>query len=426
MKVAIVNQSLDRILPPFQTSVGLCTYRLARALAPFCEVVVYGVSGTAAPLEVGQELQEEGVCYRFISPTLSDKVIGKIFKRYAKSPLGRYFNQGFKPAPSVSAWTAPLYGRKIAQDMQLQDFDVVHFQHTSQYIPLVKRLNPQTKVVLQLHAEWFPQHNQPLLRRRLKNVDLVATVSDYITEKTRTDFAELNDRCSTIYNGIDGSEFATEKDYVALRNRQEKKILYVGAISPHKGIHVLIEAFKIIAQQHPNACLQLAGPQWPYPLEETFAMNNTELIAKVSPYYAFDYMTLLRGMIPPELVDQVSFLGAIPRLQLIEAFYEADVFVFPSIWDEGFGLPPLEAMASGTPVVAAQSGALAEVVQDGQQGFLVEKNDPVGLATKIIEILVNDDLKESLGKAARARALKQFTWNQAAAVALRYYHALMQ
>ena len=78
------------------------------------------------------------------------------------------------------------------------------------------------------------------------------------------------------------------------------------------------------------------------------------------------------------------------------------------------GMAPVEAMAAGTPVVATRSGALVETVQDGKTGLLVDKNDASTLATAILKLLENDELRESMSRAARQRALEYFTWDRTA------------
>ena len=71
----------------------------------------------------------------------------------------------------------------------------------------------------------------------------------------------------------------------------------------------------------------------------------------------------------------MSFLGMFQRPELVARYYQSDIFAFAPIWDEGFGLPPVEAMAAGLPVVSSRSGPMVETVVDGKTGILVEKND---------------------------------------------------
>jgi D-inositol-3-phosphate glycosyltransferase len=81
---------------------------------------------------------------------------------------------------------------------------------------------------------------------------------------------------------------------------------------------------------------------------------------------------------------------------------------------EGFGLPAIEAMAAGLPVVASRSGTLVETVVDGKTGRLVKKNDPVELADALLQLLNHSDLREAMGRAGRLRVMEQFTWDRIA------------
>jgi len=153
---------------------------------------------------------------------------------------------------------------------------------------------------------WFSQNDRPTLAHRLRNVDLVTTVSDYVTQKIRHDFPSIADRVMTTYNGIDAVEFNREKDYRATSQREEKRILYVGVVSPHRGIHVLLDAFKMVVQCYPRVRLDVVGPQHTYPLSEVFDLTNRAAISSVAPWYANDYGSAYRPWRPWQRVLPLS------------------------------------------------------------------------------------------------------------------------
>ena len=433
MKIAFVSQPFDVVVPPYQSSVGIYTYGIALPLARSSEVIVYGLKDMHA--ENASETCDPSWRLRLIPSRGTDKFVFKVHKK-----LGSLIQV---PTPiSSSSLLYPHYGREIAEDLQRQKCDVVHIQHCSQYAPVIRALNPQTKIVLQIHAEWFSQCNFNVLQRRLESVDLLLTVSDYITRKTRRDFPSVADRCETLYSNIDPEEFSQEKDYAAGRRRQVKRILYSGAISPHKGLHVLLDAFATVAKQYPDVHLELVGSLRNYPMEENFDLKDLAAIEQVARFYARHpltrakarmglepadagtYQAYLKGKLTPEIAEKVKFTGFIQRQDLVDRYYDADIFVFPPVWDEGFGLPPVEAMAAGVPVVGSRSGALPETVMDGETGFLVEKNDPDALAKQILRLLQDEDLREKMGRAARRRALATFTWERAADLLATRYRRL--
>jgi glycosyltransferase involved in cell wall biosynthesis len=434
MKVAFVNQPIDTILPPRQNSVGACTYGVAPILARSCEVVVYGSSDCHE--KFGEQYSEQGVTYKFFHSTRADRWLFQARKKYSRLAPGA--------APlSTSTLLHPSFARQVAIDLRSQACDVIHIQHCSQCVPVIREYNPKAKIVLHLHAEWFSQGDPRIFERRLKNIDLVTAVSGYVVNKTKQDFPAIADRCEVTYNGIDAREFTRERDYSASRGGKLKRILYAGAISPHRGLHILLEAFKTVAEKYPNVHLDLVGPQGNYALQETFDIRDQVLRKSVAPYYVFrplslvkgklfpgfpnraSYKSCLEGMMPAKVAEKVTFHGWVGhRPQLIEHYYQGSIFVLPSICNDSFGIPVVEAMASGAPVVASRSGGVVETVKDRETGFIVEKNDAQQMAQALLRLLEDDALRESMGKAGRERALTYFTWDKVAEDMLKRYHAL--
>jgi glycosyltransferase involved in cell wall biosynthesis len=421
MRIAIVNQAIDRVIPPNQNSVGVCTLGLARPLARYAKVLIYGLKDNHLDGSTdGYEVE-----FRLISSTACDRMLFSAQKKFAKV---------FRRSTPISAsrWLYPGYGRRVALDLKQQECDVIHLQHCSQYAPVIRAHNPLAKIVLHLHAEWFSQSNHATLADRLRSVDLLTTVGGYVTEKTKCAFPLFADRCETTYNGVDVQEFPHERDYSAGRNRTVKHILYSGAISPHKGLHVLFEAFVKLARQCPDVHLDIVGPIGNYPIEENFDFKDVETIKAVAPYYSTSrvsliksklnrkrapksvYLDRLKSSLPDDVSSKVTIWGMIPRQDLLARYYSSDIFAFPSIWDEGFGLPPVEAMAAGLPVVATRSGTVVETVVDGETAFLVDKNNVDQLAQALLSLVKNEDAREAMGRAGRQRALRYFTWDRVA------------
>src|SRR5262249_43732896 len=153
---------------------------------------------------------------------------------------------------------------------------------------------------------------------------------DYVTRKTQQDVRAIASRCETMYNGIDTQEFDREKDYESIGRRKEKRLLYIGGLWPHKGPHVLLDAFKIVAARYPRVRLEMVGPYGgSYPLEENIDLNDQTLLLSVAPFFAKKrvaklkeklrvgphgtYVSFLKAKLAGDLAGKVTFHGFLPR-----------------------------------------------------------------------------------------------------------------
>jgi glycosyltransferase involved in cell wall biosynthesis len=198
-----------------------------------------------------------------------------------------------------------------------------------------------------------------------------------------------SDKIDVIYNAYD-ERFVLEpreEDVVRVRERfqlQDRFVLYAGNVKPHKNLGRLIEAFdRVRARGLDQLKLVLIGDE----------------ISK--------YTALRRAVHQHRLHKHVRFLGYLPQETLAVMYRLAGVFVFPSLY-EGFGLPPLEAMASGTPVVTSNVSSLPEVA--GDAAVLVDPHDPDAIADGIYRVLTDETLCADLRRRGSARA-RQFSWD---------------
>jgi glycosyltransferase involved in cell wall biosynthesis len=176
-------------------------------------------------------------------------------------------------------------------------------------------------------------------------------------------------------------------------------LLYAGSIRPQKNIPRLIEAFAVARQK----------------LENHGGYKDLRLIIIGDDISR--YPNVRRAVIQSRVEHCVRFLGFIP-LETLRIFHElATAFIFPSLY-EGFGLPPLEAMASGTPVIASQVSSLPEVV--GGAAMLVNPENVFDIARGITEVLLNDELREELITRGRRQAAR-FSWARTAREVLALY-----
>lgn len=168
--------------------------------------------------------------------------------------------------------------------------------------------------------------------------------------------------------------------------RDAPVVLAYGRLVRDKGFDIAVRAFADVVKRVPAARLVLAG--------EGAAREELEQLVSS---YGITSSVEFRGAVPPE---------AVPAL--INA---ASVVVVPSRWDEPFGLVALEAALMARPVVATRAGGLAEVVEHGITGFVIEKDDVVALAEAVVHLFDDPGEADRMGSAARRRARERFAWD---------------
>ena len=110
------------------------------------------------------------------------------------------------------------------------------------------------------------------------------------------------------------------------------------------------------------------------------------------------------------LEDHIRLLGFVPEDELPSLYNLSDLFILPSIYAESFGITLLEAMASGTPIVASAIGGIPEVVENGVNGILFKKGDELDLANAVIRVLDDPALANELAINARKKVEEQYSW----------------
>jgi glycosyltransferase involved in cell wall biosynthesis len=234
---------------------------------------------------------------------------------------------------------------------------------------------------------------QVMLRWAARSARRVITVS----EATRRDLVDLlgvpEKKIRVIPNGVSPlfrpvEDERTVAQAVGALGVARPYLLFVGNPKPHKNLSFLLDVFARLAPKIPSLRLVIVGAATP------------------------EIRTRLEGdLAAAGLTDRVRLLGYLSPDRLVVLYQGALGLVIPSRY-EGFGLPALEAMACGTPVVAASAGALPEVV--GEAGWLLSPDDPEAWVAALGELCTGPALREKLRNAGTARAAA-FTWQTAAA-----------
>lgn len=269
-------------------------------------------------------------------------------------------------------------------------------------LPLLRRKSMKTVVTIHdLAFKYFPQHFSKsdlhklnwLAKIAIEKSDRIIAVSQSTKKDILHFFPQISpDKISVIYHGFDRSLFQKEEgaDFQQILDKHgihdRKYILYVGAIQPRKNLEVLIDAFEQIKENFPDLQLVIAG-------EKAWMWKSVE-----------------QRIVESKFSQDIICTGAVPFESLPVLYKHALAFVFPSLY-EGFGIPILEAFASGTPVIAAGNSSLLEIGADAAEFF--DANDSGELAHVLQEVCGNSQKREFMITNG-LRCVERFDWEQCA------------
>ena len=323
-------------------------------------------------------------------------------------------------APSRAA---SAQGRRRFRDMMAMGRAVAHSKLDLIYFPATYSFFPVWgvhKLVVTMHDTLPLSHPELVFPRmsgrlawRLKETvaarwaDRIVTVSDASRKAIEDWLGRPDSRIHVITEGADpifsprsnGPEAASVLNGYGLM-AGERYLLYVGGLSPHKNLLRLVEAFARVPMDHVR--LVLTGD-----VQDVFHTHVPEIRAAIARL---------------GIEGHVTWTGFVPDEDLAYLYNQAYALIQPSLL-EGFGLPAVEAMACGTPVISSRAGSLPEVV--GQAGAFFDPTDVESIANAICEILANPAQRATLSKLALERSLL-FNWDSSASSLLNCFNDLEQ
>jgi glycosyltransferase involved in cell wall biosynthesis len=248
-----------------------------------------------------------------------------------------------------------------------------------------------------------------LTRRVLRGAGKILAVSKFTRSEIEKLFGIPASHMEVVYNAIDERFLrghASESDRQILTERYlitYPFLLYAGRISPHKNLVRIIEAFSALKGE----------------LEKEGKFPDLKLI--IIGDELSKHPDLRRTVIRSAVQNDVRFMGFVP-IEMLRVFYDAaKIFVFPSLY-EGFGLPPLEAMAHGTPVVTSNTSSLPEVV--GNAAVLVNPENVFEIMRALHKVLLDQVVREKLKQRCHDQAQK-FSWDTSARQILKIYEEVV-
>jgi len=257
--------------------------------------------------------------------------------------------------------------------------------------------------------EAFRRFNRWYLRsftgHSVQRTKAVITISESTRQDVITMLGVPADRVHTIYCGVDDSfQPLPDREVAAFKakhNLPESFVLFLGTLEPRKNVEGLIAAYARWRQWNKSAPpLVVAGGK------------------------GWHYHQIFRQVEALNLQDVVYFPGYVPQAELPLWYNAADLFVYPSFF-EGFGLPVLEAMACGTPVITSNVSSLPEVAgADGTTARLVDPADTEALAAAMAELMRHPELRMDMARRGRNRAA-QFNWTETARATAAIYQKVL-
>ncbi|HEY8525520.1 MAG TPA: glycosyltransferase family 1 protein [Acidimicrobiales bacterium] len=291
----------------------------------------------------------------------------------------------------------------LASDTRRAELDLVH--HMNAVLPAIRR-TPGIVTVHDLQPFDMPQNFHPVKRayvhatvpRSVRKAALVLTPSEFVRQGIIDRFGVPADRVRTTWWGVEPPATDVTVAEVQARYGLSSRWFVMNAVTwPHKNHATLIRAFATVAAKQHDVTLVLTGGA----AQEEDAVR--EQIDRLG------------------LRDRVRRTGRIPRRDVLAIVRGALALTFPSRY-EGFGLPVVEAMSAGTPVLAADATALPEIV--GEAGRLLDPDDPDAWSAAMLDLLADEAERARLAEAGRLRA-KTFSWSLTAAKTLQAYRDVL-
>ena len=336
--------------------------------------------------------------------------------------IARYTNEIFKRLPEINPNTIeyPPIGRSEIIDgaikrtvypfivrSKIRNDTIKHVTNQDlAFLLSLIQLHPSIVTCHDLIPVSFYHKNSLYWKLNLKGIgraDHVITVSEFSKSEINRLTGYPENKITVIHDGVDTSRYFPKKDRAILEKfsiaPEDPVLLFVGSEEPRKNISLVIKALCHLKKKVPGITLLKVG--------------GTQM--------GGDRAMLMRLINTLNLKQNVVFTDQVPEDLLPEYYNAADIFVFPSYY-EGFGLPPLEAMACGCPVISSNTTSLPEVI--GDAGIYCNPDNALDLAEKIYDVLINDNLRKTMEIKGIERA-KQFTWDAAAARTLNVYLELL-
>lgn len=314
-------------------------------------------------------------------------------------------------------YNSKTYIQSVVDQLQIDKPDIIQIENRPKFVKYIRQAIPNAKIILTLHSVTFispPYMRKRYLNNYLAHPNVIVVNShflkNFLLERTNLDAEKI----VVNHLGVNIDQFKPKWQIDStlsleiLRKKlgisEHKILLYAGRLVKIKGVHHILEAMPEIVKADPSIRLIIAGGSFGH-----------------RAY--FDHLKKLAESVK----DHVVFTSFIPNHKIHELFQISDLLLVPSAQKEAFGLVNLEAMSTGTPVIATKSGGIPEIIEHGKTGCLIDPSNIREELTKhILDLLSNPIKLQQMGQECVLRVRNYFTWQHTVNRQLQLYRQMQE
>jgi len=269
--------------------------------------------------------------------------------------------------------------------------------------PICCTLQGEDLYIANLHQPYRDEALK-LIRENAQQIDAFIAVSSYYSD-FMTEYLQVpSSRMHVVPLGINLSDYRPKRNHT---HSEVFRVGYFARIAPEKGLHLLAEAYRILREQ------------------EDFGPARLEAAGYLAPEHKPYLHEIEKKLKEAGLADEFHYHGTLEREAKLQFFQKIDILSMPTSYPEPKGLPVIEAMASGIPIIQPRWGSFPEIIEKTRGGVLFEPNDSENLANEIFSLRKNPELINDLGRQGSEGVRKYYSVERMAELALEVYNSIL-
>lgn len=373
----VVGVDIRCLQDTWRTGVGEVAWQTLRALSSFSDVKLVGFANAAGKINLPSEVEKN---IKVVRTRVPNRIKNLVFYLKQGKPLDKLLTEQSGTPIDVMWLPNPgfaFFSGQVPVVLTVHDLSFIHFP---EFFPRRGKL-------------WYFPAVLQLLKKGLPAKSFVAAVSRHTADDLAEQFANLHSKIKVIYPGVAQEYFAPPNDLFKKNvrdkfNLPQKFLLSVGTVEPRKNYNLLLQVYEQLLKIEPNYPWDLViigGWGW---RSQALKKQYNSLVCR----------------------SRVHFVGYVTSEEKRALYAQAELFLYPSFY-EGFGIPPLEAMAASVPVVVSHTSSLSEVV--GETGVLLNPRKPEVWVEALRWLKEDATARQEFSQKGRVRA-QQFSWDSSA------------